>query len=189
MNAVKLNKDMIKRIFVILVFISTLLIMSKYDSNFKIYGVQKLDMGFGYSYKDVYNLFNVLGVDGREIYARYFCIDFVFIASFAFVQNYILKWAMGNLVLKSKWRVLLCISYFRGLFDILENIIILVLLANFSKNTLWLVAVSSFFTQLKFVVLGIWLLVIPAIIVIRILIKRKRRFQKECNIKIRTMYK
>ena len=178
MNASKLNKAMIKRIFVILVFISTLLIMSRYDLNFKVYGVEKLDMRFGYSYRDVYNLFSVLGVAGRDIYARYFCIDFVFIASFALVQNYILKWAMGNLVLQSKWRALLCISYFRGLFDILENIIILVLLADFSKNTLWLVAVSSFFTQLKFVVLGIWLLAIPVIIVIRILIKKKRRFQE-----------
>ena len=165
----KFNKIFIRRILVILVFILTLLVIWRNDSVFRTYseGANKLDMRFRYNAIDVYQLFKILGIVGRFLYIRYLCIDFVFIASFALVQNYILKWVMGKVMLNSRWRCLLYLSYFRALFDVTENILILILLTSFPTELTWLVMVSSFATSLKFILLYLWLIAIPVSFFIR----------------------
>jgi hypothetical protein len=171
-----LNKTNIRRILALLVFISSLIILKKIAPDFAAYshGAETLDMRFGYSVNDVLELFTNLGADGRFVYARYFCVDFVFIASFAIVQNDLLKLIMGKTMLSGKWRALLAIAYIRALFDAVENIIILCLIFNFPAIPPLAVTAASAITRLKFVALGLWMLAIPAVLIARAVVSKNK---------------
>jgi len=173
----RFNKIFIRRILVILVFILTLLVMRGNETMLFTYseGVSKLDMRFRYNANDVYQLFEILGIAGRSLYIKFLCIDFIFITSFAVVQNYLLKWAMGKAMLNSRWRFLLHLSYFRALFDVMENISILILLTKFPTELPWLVIVSSFATSLKLILLYSWFIAIPVSFFVRKKIKNLKR--------------
>jgi hypothetical protein len=79
---------------------------------------------------------------------------------------------MGKALLKTGWRWALAIAYLRGLSDVIENISVLIMINKFPSELPGLVAFSSFFTTLKFIFLGLWLISIPILIVARIM-KRK----------------
>ena len=169
-----ITKTYVIRVLVILILISSLIIMSKIELGFLAYsnGAKTLDMRFGYNASDVFKLFTSLGAEGRLIYVRYLCDDFIFTVSYALVQNYILKFVMGKTMLNSRWRVLLSIAYFRAFFDAMENIFILILLNSFPSMLLSLVTVASSVTRLKFILLGMWLFAIPVSLVARLIIKK-----------------
>lgn len=170
----KSNKVYIIRILVILILIFTLLIMRKNEPIFLAYskGVKMLDMQFGYNILDVKQLFETLGIGGRSFYIKSLGIDFIFIASFALVQNYILKWIMGKVMLNSGWKMLLSISYLRALFDVMENVIILFLLFKFPLMLTSLITVASYITMVKFIFLGLWFLAIPVSLSVRIQMRK-----------------
>lgn len=172
----RLNKIPIHRVLVIMVFILTLLIMRGNESVFSVYskGADMLDMRFGYDSSETYRLFRVLGLEGRFMYIRLLCIDFVFIASFTLVQNYLLRWIMGKAMLNSRWHFFLSLSYLRSLFDVIENTLILILIISFPSEISKLVVVCSFATTLKFILLGLWLIAIPTLFFIRKQIEKER---------------
>lgn len=170
----RVNKTKIIRVAVTIIFFACLLVMRGYDPNFQALsnGAGTLDMRFHYSSIEAYKLFDTLSAHGRLLYIRILLIDFVFITSFALVQNLILKSIMGKALLKTGWRCALAISYLRGLSDVIENISLLIMINRFPSELPRLVAFSSFFTTLKFIFLGLWLVSIPILIVVRIM-KRK----------------
>ncbi|AZV57871.1 hypothetical protein [Clostridium sp. AWRP] len=174
---IRLNKIYIIRLLVILVLVSALVIMRKIETGFLIYsnGANVLDMRFGYSASDVFQLFTTLGAEGRSIYVKYLLDDFIFTVVFAIVQNYILKFIMGKAVLNSKWHVLLYIAYLRAFFDVIENIIILILLNSFPSMLLSLITAASSVTRLKFIVYGIWILTVPISLVVRLIMRKKAK--------------
>lgn len=160
---IKFNKMFTFKIVVILSFITTLLIMRANEIVFKTYseGANMLDMQLGYKADYVHQIFRRLGQEGRLLYIKLLSIDFLFIVSFALVQNYILRRIMSKAMLNSRWRLLLFISYLRGLFDVIENIFILIMLFGFPMEFSRLVIVASFVTTLKFIFFGLWLIAIP----------------------------
>jgi hypothetical protein len=170
----KVNKTKIRRVAVTIIFLACLLVMRGYDPNFQALsnGAETLDMRFHYSSIEAYKLFDTIGAHGRLLYIRILLIDFVFITSFALVQNFILKPIIGNALLKTRWRCVLAISYLRGLSDVIENISLLIMINRFPSELPRLVTFSSFFTTLKFIFLGLWLVSIPILIVVRTM-KRK----------------
>lgn len=176
---IRLSKTCIFGLLVILIFISALMIMRKIELGFLAHsnGAKVLDMRFGYDVADVVQLFTTLNVVGRSIYVRYLCTDFIFIASFAIVQNYILRFAIGKAMLNSKWRVLLTIAYFRAFFDVTENIIMLILLNSFPTILSSLVTVASCVTRIKFILLGTWLFAIPTSFVVRVMMRKKEKVE------------
>lgn len=174
---IRLSKNLISRLLVISILILALMIMKKIELGFLVYsnGAKTLDMRFGYNATDVFNLFTTLRVEGRSIYVEYLCDDFIFIASFAIVQNYILKFAIGKEMLNSKWRTLLSIAYLRAFFDVTENIIILILLNRFPSMLSFLITIASNVTRFKFILLGIWSLAIPITLVARLIMKKRKK--------------
>jgi hypothetical protein len=166
-------------VIIFLVFAVFLLAMQVNERSFQDFcdGASSLDMRFHYSSSDVYQLFDALGVPGRLIYTRILLIDFAFIASFALVQNMIIKSIMGKELLKTGFRRLTALSYLRGFADVIENIILLILLNNFPSSLPQLVTFSSAITALKFIFLALWLTAIPLIIIYRIKLKRKAKQQ------------
>lgn len=176
---IRFSKTYIFELLAILTFISTLMIMGKIEPDFLAYsnGAKTLDMRFGYDAADVFRLFTTLDVEGRSLYTTYLWDDFIFIASFALVQNYILKFAMGKVLVNSKWRILLAIAYFRAFFDVTENIIILILLHSFPTILSSLVTVASCATRIKFILLGMWLFAIPISFALRVMMGRKEKVE------------
>lgn len=164
------NKIRIFRTIVILAFAVCLLLMRAYEPHFLALsdGVATLDMRFHYNSVEAYKLFDTLGIQGRLLYITILLIDFIFIASFALVQNFILKFVMGKVLLETRWRRMLAISYLRGISDAIENISLLILINKFPLKIPELVAFSSFFTTLKFIFLVLWLILIPVLFVVRI---------------------
>jgi hypothetical protein len=164
------NKTKIFKIAIILLFIVMLLIMRRYEPNFKALsnGAVTLDMRFHYNSVETYKLLDTLGIEGRLLYIRILVIDFIFIVSFALVQNFFLTFVMGKALLKTRLRQLLAISYLRGFSDIIENTSVLILINKYPMEIPGVVTVSSFFTTLKFIFLGLWLISILIILVIRI---------------------
>ncbi len=183
-KSAKFSKTYLIRLLVILILISTLMIMEKIEPGFLTHsnGKKMLDMRFGYNAIDVSELFKNLGVEGRSIYVRYLYDDFIFIASFAIVQNYILKYIMGKAMLKSKWNVLLAIAYLRAFFDVTENIIILILLNDFPSMLPSFVTVVSSVTRLKFVLLGMWLFSMPISLIARLMMRKKKKVRRGVTI-------
>lgn len=173
---VKLSKICFTRLLIILILITALVTMEIIERGFLAHsnGAKLLDMRFGYDMADVFQLFKTLGVEGRSIYIRYLCDDFIFIASFAIVQNYILKFTMSKAMLNSKWRILLAIAYLRAFFDATENIILLILLNKFPLIFSLLVTIVSSVTKLKFILLVIWILAIPTSLVARLMMKNTK---------------
>lgn len=172
---VRIIKTYTVRILVILVLISSLLIMQKIEPNFLAHsnGTKTLDMRFGYNFSDVTTLFTNLGQEGRLTYIKYLCDDFIFTISYALVQNYILKFIMGKVMLNSKWRILLTVAYIRAIFDVSENIIILILLNSFPSMPLYLISAANSVTRIKFIFLALWILSIPVSLAARIIIRKK----------------
>lgn len=168
-RSIIIGKTLIIRVIVILIFISALIIMKKIQPCFLAHsnGAKTLDNAI-----DVSKMFTTLGVEVRSIYVGYLCDDFIFIASFAIVQNYILKFIMGKDMLNSKWRKLLSIAYFRAFFDVMENIIILILLNRFSSMSPSLITVANSVTRFKFILLGMWLFAIPISLIARLMIRK-----------------
>lgn len=169
-----INRKNVYRVIIILVFVACLILMRYYDPQFQSLsnGAGTLDMRLHYSSVEAYTLFNTLGASGRLLYIRILLIDFVFIGSFALVQNFILKSVMGEALLKTKWRWTLAISYLRGLLDIFENASLLILICKFPSVLPTLAACSGFFTTLKFIFLGLWLVAIPVVFVVRMMNRR-----------------
>lgn len=174
---IRVDKTKLFRAIAILLFVVSLLIMRIYEPQFRALssGAGTLDMRFHYNTAETYKLLDTLSVEGRLLYIRILLIDFVFIVSFALVQNFILKFIMGKILLKTGLRKLLAISYLRGLSDIIEDISLLILIKEFPSKIPGLITFSSFFTTLKFIFLGLWLISIPTILFIRI---KKRKGQE-----------
>lgn len=172
---IRISKIYIIRVLVIVILISSLLIMAKIEPGFLIHsnGAKMLDMWFGYKADDVLKLFENLGTEGRLIYVKYLYDDFVFTVSYALVQNYILKFVMGKVMLNSKWRILLVIAWVRASFDVAENIIILILLNSFPAISWFLASVVGDVTRLKFIAYGMWVFAIPVSISVRLIIREK----------------
>ncbi len=164
-----LKKLYIGRMFIILFFLVSLMVMKIYENIFQTYsnGAGTLDMRLSYNGSDIYQLFESLGTGGRKVYIQIWCVDAVFIVCFALIQNYLIKWIMGKEMLNSKWRFVLSVPYLRALFDLVEDIMLFILLINFPSKFIRLGKISGVITSIKFVWLGIWCFSIPILILSR----------------------
>lgn len=166
----RVDRSRMLKVIVIITFFATLFIMRVFEPHFQALSNQTktLDMRFNYNSIEAYNLLDTLGTQGRHTYINILLIDFIFIASFALLQNFILKYIMGEKLLGTKLRRLLLISYLRGASDIIEDIFILIIIKRYPLRISSLVTYSGFFTKLKFIFLGLWIISIPIILIIKI---------------------
>ena len=102
----------------------------KYDESFK-----SLDMQFRYDSKTVYHTFEKLGIDGRNAYYNLLISDFCFIICFFIVMFAITQQFVQNDSLR---KALITLAISRGIFDILENILIIFLMKQYSTQKILL---------------------------------------------------
>ncbi len=139
------------------------------DAGFKVFsgGAGTPDMQFGYKPEWLFNVMETLGTEGRLFYLRFLLFDFIFIISFAFTQAEILKIIMGKILLAGKWRYVISLSYLRGVFDAVENILLLVILNNYPAHLNGIATVAGISTKLKFISLALWIVFAIVVFIVR----------------------
>lgn len=122
----------------------------KYDSSFRL-----LDMRFHYNSREVLQVFDTIGNEGRIAYQNFLILDFVFIVCLL-ISMLTVTYVIFEQPVIQKIFMMVCIL--RAIFDILENILLYRLLSHypeFHPNMAWL---CSWFTTIKFIMLYTWVL-------------------------------
>lgn len=128
---------------------------------------QMPDMKFHYSVEEITQSFEQIGMGGRAIYQKYLLLDFVFILCFAIVMLTITDLVFTGMVRN----LLFIVCILRGLFDVLENSFLLLVLKNYPTINKQLIVTSSYFTTCKFIMLYIWIFAMAIMIGLSIIFK------------------
>jgi hypothetical protein len=132
-------------------------------------GMKPMDMmPMGYSVDYVVSLLIVLGNQGRDIYLfnqipADMLYPMLFGISYCLLFAYFLN-KMGKL--DSLWFYLCLLPILAGGFDYLENIGIIVLLANFPDITAWWITVTAVFTVLKSMISTVYFIALIVMLLI-----------------------
>ena len=129
-----------------------------------------LDERFGYSPNDAYSLMNHLGNKGRRSYFSFLWLDFGVIVFLGIILLIVIAILLNKLAVEDKWSLLFLLPIVRGIFDILENIFIMIILSNYPRRLNIVVNAASIMTQLKWVTMILSIVSIIALTVI-VLIK------------------
>lgn len=143
-------------------------------------GKGHLDMRFGYSPDDAYKIMGGLGISGRHSYLSYLGLDFGIIVFLSITLLLVTAFLLKKLGMNEKWTLSYLLPLARGVFDILENIFIMMILLNYPKRLKGIAEVASIMTQLKWTSMIITMAFI-IILAVRVLLKRIKR--KNCIIK------
>jgi len=108
-----------------------------------------LDLKFGYTASDAYQVLQEMGQEQREAYLRcllLFDIPYMVIYTLLFIQLFNFLW-------KEKGFQLFCLGIL--VFDLLENFMILMMIQTFPDYSSFLGFSASFFTSAKWVLVGV----------------------------------
>ena len=125
----------------------------QYDSGFKL-----LEMQIFYSYDTVINMFENLGIEGIQHYIYYLGVDSVFILFLMLFQYNISNLIEIDFLLIKK--VLMALTFMRGIFDLIEDSILYMMMEYIISITPPVVFIASVVTLLKFIFLFGWLILI-----------------------------
>lgn len=143
-------------------------------------GKGHLDMRFGYSPDDAYKIIGSLGSAGRYSYLRFLGLDFGIIIFLIITLLLVIAFLLKKLGMYEKWALSYLLPLARGVFDILENIFIMIILLNYPERLNGIAEVGSIMTQLKWTSMIITM-VFVIILTVRVLLKSIKR--KNCIIK------
>lgn len=167
------NMQKISTIKYILIFLVVLLLMGYVSVNnvtgtarFKEIsgGIQPLDMKFSYSARDAYDSIKKLGPLGRQFYIKWLLIDFVVSLSTMIFHSVLITYFLEKLSISRKIQKINLLPYIRGIFDYMENCLILIMIFNYPKEFIIIGNIANLMTIIK------WILFIISIIVISFLI-------------------
>lgn len=126
------------------------------------HALEQYNSGYGtfdmksYNTETVYRVLNGMEPEGFTVYRLYFILDFLFIIGFGIFQLRVLSFVLRNFRDNVLVKFILWIPVARGIFDAIENILILVLLAAYPIEMPTLVRVASIATFLKLKCITIW---------------------------------
>lgn len=119
-----------------------------------------LDMRFSYNPEKAYQIISDLGNLGRQSYISFLILDFGIIIFLAITQLLIIVCLLKKLAMKSKCTFLYLSPLIRGIFDILENFSIIIILLNYPKRIFGIAMTASMMTKLKWISMIITMAVI-----------------------------
>lgn len=106
---------------------------------------------FGYSFSYANELLSSLGADGRNLYlSTQLPIDFLYPGLFSITYSLMLVWLCSKLLTKnSKIYYFALVPFLAGIFDYIENILIIKMINSFPDLQVTTVKTASMFTVLK----------------------------------------
>jgi hypothetical protein len=118
-------------------------------------GAGMLDMQFGYSQLQVYDMLGSIGTAGRLLYMRLLGLDFIFAVIFMLLQSLLITALLQKAQVSHHWYKLNLLPFVKSALDILENCFILLMLFNYPTKFLVIVCISSVVTILKWIIYGV----------------------------------
>lgn len=115
-------------------------------------GAGMLDMQFGYSQLQVYDLLGSIGTVGRQLYMRLLGLDLIFAVVFMLLQSLMITALLRKAQVNHHWHKLNLLPFVRSALDILENCFILVMLNNYPIQLPIIIAISCMITILKWII-------------------------------------
>ena len=135
-----------------------------------------LDMRFGYNADEAFNVISNLGVMGRKSYLSYLGLDFGVIIFLSMTLLLIIAILLKELKRNDKWAILYLFPLARGICDIFENILIMIIIFIYPKRLDGVANTSGMVTKFKWILMIITMIFI-AIFIFIVLVK-KIRFKK-----------
>lgn len=154
-NSTKFFKFMIYACFTVTLFLMEATSVGEIGLKNHSSGFEIFDMMFSYNSDYVYSALGTLGVRGIQHYIRLLFVDFIFIISFCYVQYNLTRVIIKS---KEKYKIIFIFTFLRAACDIIENLFLLIILLNYPAHIDSLVFLSSKFTSIKFIVLGLWIM-------------------------------
>lgn len=142
-------------ISIVALFLFLLLMKSK-DGDY-------LDIRFSYSSNEAYKVISDLGVVGRSSYLSYLSLDFGIIVFLSIILLLFIAILLKKLKMNDKWTLIYLLPFTRGICDIVENILIMIILINYPKRLNAIADTGGIVTGLK------WILMIITMVFIAIL--------------------
>ena len=117
---------------------------------------------FGYSHEHANQLLSILGEEGRDVYlTTQLPLDFIYPGLFSITYSLLVIWLFGKSFSKnSRIYHLAWVPFFAGVFDYIENILIIEMICSFPETPATTVNVASFFTILKSVLTMLFFVVL-----------------------------
>lgn len=115
-------------------------------------GAGMLDVEFGYSRFQVYNMLEAIGHTGRQLYAKLLGLDFIFAIVFMLFQSLMITSLLRRAGVNEHFRLLNLLPFVRSALDMIENCFILTIIFNYPVQMSVVVEIASFFTILKLVI-------------------------------------
>lgn len=139
-------------------------------------GVGILDMKFSYTADEAYSLFDALGADGRSFcLTRISPLDMIYPAAYTMFFIALLAFIIKKIFPKNnKMMVLSLIPIVGGLFDYLENIMVIIMLNNYPTLLTGIVHTANVFTIIKWTSFPVTISLIVIGLVI-LLIRRNKK--------------
>ena len=91
-------------------------------------GIGMLDMQFGYSQLQVYNMLDIIGIEGQQHYSIFLGIDFIFSIVFMLLQALLITVLLKKAEVDGKFGILNLLPLLRSALDIIENCSILTII-------------------------------------------------------------
>jgi hypothetical protein len=114
-------------------------------------GIGMLDMQFGYSVSQVYNMLDIMGNTGQQVYIKLLCLDFIFIIFYTLFHSLTIAALIKKTGLNDYFKILNILPFLRSALDVIENFFILKILLDYPLKVISLVNISSIITILKLI--------------------------------------
>lgn len=114
-------------------------------------GIGMLDMQFGYTGFQVYNMLDNIGLGGRILYSKLLCIDFLFIFVYTAFHFLVIAGLIKKASLNDYFNIINVLPLLRSVLDVIENCFLLLILCNYPVMMLTLVNICSMVTIIKLI--------------------------------------
>lgn len=112
-------------------------------------GIGMLDMQFGYTGFQVYNMLDNIGLGGRNLYSKLLCIDFLFMFVYTAFHFLVIAGLIKKAALNDYFNIINVLPLLRSVLDVIENCFLLLILCNYPVKMLTLVNICSMVTIIK----------------------------------------
>lgn len=173
------RRKVVLRIIIVVLFIVSLYfveagfcgsgVVAEYNNGFGTLDMKK------YNVQSVYTALSPMSEEGLNVYRMYYVMDYIFIVFFGLLQVVVtldIYSFSDNMILK---RVFVAVPILRGLFDIVENTILLTTVNSFPSVNETAITISSYFTQAKLISIRVWIGIVLLGIVWRLIRRFKRK--------------
>lgn len=167
-----------------------LFVLSFYLVEFGIAGdsvVAMYNNGFGtfdmkpYNVTVIQDVLSQMNSDGIKVYQTYYIFDFFFILMFGLFQCYLSVRLFKWWKIKYAAAVVCVIPIARGLFDAIENVMLLSVLFSYPKCNVGVIGFSYAMTRVKFICIRLWMLEALVGIIVSVVIFVKNKVVHKCK--------